>query len=65
LRGNIITPEFLKTRFPTIKEIFMNFINYNWRQIAEPYPLKIIGKPMNMEEARITFLQRFYELFEE
>jgi len=44
---------------------FMNSTNYNWRQIAEPYPLKIIGKPMDIEEARVTFLQRFYELFEE
>ena len=43
---------------------FMNTANYNWKQIAQPYPLKIIGKPLQPEEARIEFLNRWFEIFE-
>ena len=43
---------------------FMNTENYNWLQIAEPLSLSIIGKPMDMKEAEITFLTRWYELFD-
>lgn len=42
---------------------FMNTTNYNWLEIAEPLPLSIIGKPMDMKEAEIAFLTRWYELF--
>lgn len=43
---------------------FMNTVNYDWTQIAEPLPLSIIGKPMDMKEAEIAFLTRWYELFD-
>ena len=43
---------------------FMNTSNYNWTQIAKPLPLSIIGKPMDMKEAEIAFLTRWYELFD-
>jgi len=42
---------------------FMNTANYDWIQIAEPLALSIIGKPMNMKEAEVAFLTRWYELF--
>jgi len=42
---------------------FMNTTNYNWIEIAEPLPLSIIGKPMDMKEAELAFLTRWYELF--
>ncbi len=43
---------------------FMNSSNFDWTQIAEPYKLSVIGKPLSMEEAEIAFLTRWYELFE-
>lgn len=43
---------------------FMNSTNYNWLEIAQPYKLSIIGKPLSMKEAEIAFLTRWYELFE-
>ena len=43
---------------------FMNTTNYNWTSIAKPLPLSVIGRPMEMKEAEIAFLTRWYELFE-
>lgn len=42
---------------------FMNTTNYNWKEIAEPYKISVIGRPMDMKEAEIAFLTRWYELF--
>lgn len=42
---------------------FMNTQNFQWEDIADPLPLSIIGKPMDMKEAEIAFLTRWYELF--
>lgn len=42
---------------------FMNSSNYDWESIAEPYHLSIIGKPLDMKEAEIAFLTRWYEIF--
>ena len=42
---------------------FMNTSNYDWKNIAEPLPLKIIGAPLNMKEAELAFLNKWYELF--
>ena len=42
---------------------FMNTANYNWTQIAKPLPLSIIGRPLDIKEAEIAFLTRWYELF--
>jgi hypothetical protein len=43
---------------------FMNSVNYDWTQIAKPYNLSIIGKPLSMKEAEIAFITRWYELFD-
>ncbi|WP_187648722.1 hypothetical protein [Nitrosophilus labii] len=43
---------------------FMNTVNFDWTQIADPLPLKVIGKPLSMAEAQQQFLVRWYELFE-
>lgn len=42
---------------------FMNSDNYDWKAIADPYRLSIIGRPMDMKEAELSFLTRWYELF--
>jgi len=44
---------------------FMNSVNYDWeKQVGySPYPLSIIGRPLEMKEAEIAFLTRWYELF--
>jgi hypothetical protein len=42
---------------------FMNTSNYDWTEIAQPLPLSIIGRPLDMKEAEIAFLTRWYELF--
>lgn len=43
---------------------FMNSNNYDWTQLAQPYSLSIIGKPLSMKEAEIAFLSKWYELFD-
>jgi len=43
---------------------FMNTSNYDWKAIAKPLPLHIIGTPLEMKEAELAFLNRWYELFE-
>ena len=43
---------------------FMNRDNYDWTQLAQPYSLSIIGKPLSMKEAEIAFLSKWYELFD-
>jgi len=43
---------------------FMNSHNYDWKQIAKPYKLSIIGKAMDMKEGEIAFLTRWYQLFD-
>jgi len=43
---------------------FMNTSNYDWKAIAKPLPLRIIGTPLEMKEAELAFLNRWYELFE-
>ena len=43
---------------------FMNTVNYDWKAIAEPLPLSVIGKPMDMREAELAFLTKWYELFD-
>lgn len=42
---------------------FMNSENYDWESIAKPYKLSIIGRPMDMKEAEIAYLTRWYDLF--
>lgn len=42
---------------------FMNAVNYDWKQIAEPYSLSVIGKPMDIEASRVAYLTRWYALF--
>ncbi len=43
---------------------FMNTSNYNWKDIAEPYSLSVIGKPLSMKKAEKAFLLKWYELFD-
>lgn len=38
--------------------------NHYWLEMAQPFKLSIIGKPLDMKEAEIAFLTRWYELFE-
>jgi hypothetical protein len=42
----------------------LSSVNYDWTQIAKPYKLSIIGKPLSMKEAEIAFITRWYELFD-
>lgn len=42
---------------------FMNSENYDWLQIAQPYELSVIGRPLDMKEAEVAFLARWNELF--
>lgn len=42
---------------------FMNTTNYDWEDIAKPYPIKTIGTPLSMKKAEIAFLNKWYELF--
>lgn len=41
----------------------MNSDNYNWIQIAQPYDLSVIGRPMDMKRSEAAFLARWNELF--
>ena len=42
---------------------FMNTSNYDWKSIAKPLPIFILGTPLGMKEAETAFLNRWYELF--